>query len=297
MKRADIKVWFSCNNFCEFCVQWDKRFLFKPRSLEKIKEITKHEYDNWCREAVFTWWEPTVHPKLVEAVSYASSIWYKEIQIQSNWTNFDDINYCKSLINAWVTQFWPSIHWANPSTHDDLVKTKWAWKRVVKWVHNLKRLRQAIIFNIVVTKKNYRELPKLSKILCELWVSQLQFAFVHILWSADKNKVKIVPKKTDVMPYIKKWIDIWNLYKIPVFTEAIPYCLMQWYEYAIAENIMPETTVIDAEHTTESYKDYRVAEWKVKVEKCKTCKYFKYCEWPWKEYPEIYWWDEFEPIK
>ncbi len=37
-KRADIKVWFACNNYCTFCVQWDKRFKYKPRSIEEIKK-------------------------------------------------------------------------------------------------------------------------------------------------------------------------------------------------------------------------------------------------------------------
>jgi hypothetical protein len=32
---------------------------------------------------------------------------------------------------------------------------------------------------------------------------------------------------------------------------------MQGYEWAIAENIMPETTVVDAEWTIDSYADYR----------------------------------------
>jgi hypothetical protein len=41
-------------------------------------------------------------------------------------------------------------------------------------------------------------------------------------------------------------------------TEAIPFCLMKGYEWAIAEyNFMPETTVVDAEYRTESYAEYR----------------------------------------
>ena len=43
-KRADIKVWFACNNYCTFCVQWDKRFKYKPRSINEIKKIIEDEY-------------------------------------------------------------------------------------------------------------------------------------------------------------------------------------------------------------------------------------------------------------
>ncbi len=296
-KRADVKVWFACNNHCSFCVQWDKRYKFAPRKLEEIKEILDEEYKQGARYVVFTWWEPTVHPDLVEAVSHAKNIWFKQIQIQSNGTNFDKIDYVKKLIEAWVTEFSPSIHWFIRDTHDKQVWTPWAWDRVVKWLINLRKLKQIIIINSVITKDNYKEIPKLAELLIKLKVNQFQFAFVHILWSADKNKQTVVARKTDVLPYVHKALDLAKKAKIPAYTEAIPYCLMQWYEWAIAENIMPETTVHDAEYVIESYADYRWSDWKVKAEKCKSCSKYQYCEWPWKEYPDMYWWDEFKPIE
>lgn len=296
-KRADIKVWFSCNNHCDFCVQWDKRYKYKPRTIDKIKEIIKREYDNWCKYAVFTGGEPTVHPNLIEAVAYAKEIWYKQIQIQSNWTNFDKMDYVLGLIKAWVTEFSPSIHWFHKETHDNQVHQKWAWDRVVKWLINLRKLNQIVVINSVITQSNYKEIPHLAELLVKLWVTQFQFAFVHILWSADKNKDIVVPKKSDVISYVHKWLDIAKKAWIPAFTEAIPYCLMQGYEWAIAENIMPETIVVDAEWTIDSYADYRWNEWKAKREECKKCSKNNICEWPWKEYPDMYWWDEFIPIK
>ncbi len=297
MKRADVKVWFACNNHCTFCVQWDKRYKFKPRKLDDINDILDKEFIDWARYVVFTWWEPTVHPDLVEAVKHAKKLWYAQIQIQSNWTNFDKIDYVKELIDAWVTEFSPSIHWFHKETHDSQVNTPWAWDRVIKWIINLKKLNQLIVMNSVITQANYREIPELAALLIKLWVQQFQFAFVHILWSADKNKETVVPKKSDAMPYVHKALDLAKKHRIPVYTEAIPYCLMQGYEWAIAENIMPETSVHDAESVIESYADYRWNEWKAKREECRECSKFKYCEWPWKEYPEMYWWEEFVPLK
>jgi MoaA/NifB/PqqE/SkfB family radical SAM enzyme len=296
MKRADVKVWFACNNHCTFCVQWNKRQKFKPRTFSEIKSILETEYNEWARYVVFTWWEPTVHPNLVESVDYAKKLWFIQIQIQSNGTNFDKIDYVKKLISAGVTEFSPSIHWFHKHTHDLQVQTPWAWERVIQWIINLKKLWQLVVINSVITQTNYTEIPKLASLLIKLWVDQFQFAFVHILWTAQKNKQVVVPKKTEVIPYVHKALDLAKSAGIPAFTEAIPYCLMQWYEWAIAENIMPETTVHDAEYIIESYADYRWAEWKIKREECKQCSKYKLCEWPWKEYPEMYWWEEFIPI-
>ncbi|MDD3646535.1 MAG: radical SAM protein [Candidatus Gracilibacteria bacterium] len=295
-KRADVKVGFACNNHCTFCVQGDKRERFKPRKLEEIQKIIKEEYDAGARYVVFTGGEPTVHPNLVESVQYASDLGYKQIQIQSNGTNFDNLEYVKKLINAGVTEFSPSIHGFNKETHNKQVATPGAWDKVVKGLINLKKLNQYIIINSVVTQDNYKEIPELAALLIKIGVTQFQFAFVHILGSADKNKLTVVPRKKDVMPYIHKALDLAKKANIPAFTEAIPYCLMQGYEWAIAENIMPETAVHDAEYKIDSYADYRWNEGKAKREECKTCSKYNICEGPWKEYPDMYGWEEFKPI-
>ncbi len=71
---------------------------------------------------------------------------------------------------------------------------------------------------------------------------------------------------------------------------------MQWYENHIAEQYRSETSVFDAEYAFDSYKQYRLEIWKIKWEKCNNCSKNKICEWPWVEYPELFWWDEFNPI-
>jgi len=80
-------------------------------------------------------------------------------------------------------------------------------------------------------------------------------------------------------------------------TEAIPYCRMRGYEACVAERIIPETTVYDAEITIESYTTTRKEEGKAKGPRCKACIHFRSCEGPWKEYPGLYGWDEFVPVK
>ncbi len=83
---------------------------------------------------------------------------------------------------------------------------------------------------------------------------------------------------------------------VKVMSEAIPYCLMQGYEDFIAEKIIPETRIYDLDFIVEKYGDYRRDKGKQKHENCKNCKYTKICEGPWKEYPEIFGWDEFKPV-
>lgn len=298
MKRIDLKVGFACNNECLFCVQGDKRLHHKPRTKEDILSKIDEGFNDGARGIVFTGGEPTVHPDLVESIRYARAKGFSIIQIQSNGRTFADEAFCRTLIDAGVTEFSPALHGFRPEIHDHLVQRPGAWRQVTQGIRNLAKLGQTILTNTVITQQNYRELPQLAQLFITLGVRQYQFAFVHILGSAAKNASAIVPRKSDIMPYVKRGLDIGRSAQIPCMVEAIPFCLMQGYEWAIAEfNFMPETAVFDAEYTIESYADYRWNEGKAKRAACRDCAKNSICEGPWKEYPEIYGWDEFTPVQ
>ena len=80
-------------------------------------------------------------------------------------------------------------------------------------------------------------------------------------------------------------------------TEAIPYCFMQGYEDCVAEEVIPKTRIFDAEQVIEDFGDYRKTQGKAKAPRCRKCFFFRKCEGPWKEYPELFGWDEFIPRK
>jgi len=282
---------------CLFCVQWDKRFRFLPKSKEKIFEELEKGREDWLEYVVFTGWEPTVHPNIIDAIQYAKKIGYKYIQLQTNWRTFADWEFAKKLVEAGINEFWPSLHWFKPETHDYLVWARWAWKQTTQWIINAKKLGLYVLTNTVITKQNYKELPQLALLFVKLWIDQFQLAFPHILWSARKNRRKIVPKKSEIISYVHKALDIWRKFWKVCMTEAIPFCFMRWYEWAIAEyKYMPDTKIFDADWMIESYEEYRRNEGKAKGPQCEKCKLNHICEWPWREYPEMYGRDEFKPI-
>ena len=124
-------------------------------------------------------------------------------------------------------------------------------------------------------------------------IDQLQ---LRLYPTAEVNKNWLVPKKTEVLPYIKQGLDIGLRHGVSCYTEAIPFCLMQGYEQCVAEQIIPEGPIFDGNVHLENYADYRRDIGKVKAESCKKCKYYDRCEGPWREYPELYGWDEFKPV-
>jgi len=296
MNRVDIKIGYQCNNKCAFCVQGDKRAKFPTKNLAEIEKNLREAFEQSKREVVLTGGEPTVHPNFLEIVKLAKTIGFKGIQIQTNGRTFSSLHFCVKTIQAGANEFSPALHGSTEEIHDYLVCAPGAFDQVVQAIKNLKKLKQYILTNTVITSKNYQQLPQLAEFFVRLDVDQFQFAFVHILGSADKNKAWLVPRKTEIMPYVKKALDIGLKAGKKVTTEAIPYCLMQGYENCVGEQFIPETRIYDVSVIAD-YGAYRKNDGKLKFSQCQNCAYNEKCEGPWKEYVEIFGSNEFAPIK
>lgn len=297
MRRIDIKIGFGCNNRCCFCAQGDKRSRIKARTPSEINAILKKAAAGGIRGVVFTGGEPTLHPGLVGAVKNAKKMGFKTIQVQTNGRRFAYYDYCAGLKKAGVTEMGPSLHGSTPEIHDKLTNSGGSFSETVKGILNCRKLGMYVLTNSVITSLNYRDLPALARLLVHLKVDQFQLAFVHVIGRAGENRKWIVPRKSEAIKYVREALNIGVKSGIPCYTEAIPYCFMRGYEEHVAESIIPEGPVADADVYVENYADYRKEEGKAKHEKCAECRYFAQCEGPWREYPEIYGWEEFKPVK
>ncbi len=299
MKRIDLKVGFQCNNHCLFCVQGDKRDIFPNKSDKKVREILEQNVKN-CQGVVFTGGEPTINEALISWVQYAKKLGYEEILIQTNGRLFAYKDYCQAIIKAGVTRFSPALHGSTAKIHDYLTRAPGSFKQTVQGIKNLRGLGQYVATNSVITKLNYKDLPNLAKLLISLEVNQFQFAFIHINQIIANNQKlirEIIPRHKEIEPYVKRGLQLGIDAGITVMTEAIPYCFMEGYEGFVVERIIPDTDVFDAEFEIKDYTNYRKNKGKAKGPSCPKCKYFKICEGPWKEYPKIFGWNEFKPIK
>jgi len=299
MQRVDIKLGFQCNNHCRFCVQGNKREIYPNKTTDQIKKIlikTRKKHQG----VVFTGGEPTIRKDLPELVECAKKLGFKIIQIQTNGRMFAYKKFCQNLIKKGANEFALALHGHNAKLHDSLTTVPGSFEQTTTGIKNLKSLNQRVLMNTVITKPNYKYLPQIAKLLVSLGVDQFQFAFIHINQIILNNKKlidDIVPRKSKVMPYVKKGLQIGIDAGVRVMTEAIPYCFMKGYEDYIAEKIIPDGAVYDATWSIEDYGSYRRTEGKIKGPNCLKCKYFKVCEGPWKEYPQIFGWEEFKPIK
>ena len=295
VKRADLKVGYSCNNHCKFCVQGRKREFLRDKTTEEIKEILR-EARRTCNSVVFTGGEPTIRRDVLDIVSYARRLGFERIQIQTNGRMLAYKKLCRELIEAGANEFNVALHGHIPQLHDFLTSSSGSFYQTVKAIKNLKELGQKVYANTVITKSNYIHLPEIAFLLVQLGVDQFQFAFVHPLGFAEENFASIVPRMTIVIPYVKKGLDIGKRWGIKGMTEGIPYCFMHGYYEYIGERVMPSTQIFEFREEVVNFDELRCTLAKCKGPQCKLCKFYSICEGPWREYPEKFGWDEFIPI-
>ncbi len=292
--RLDLKVGFSCNNRCVFCVQGDKRERLADRTTAEVYEILDQHRDR-SSGVVFTGGEATVRGDIVDLVKHAKRLGYETIQLQTNGRRLAYKPFARALAKAGVTEVSPALHGSTPALHDRLVRAEGAFAQVVQGIRNVRSLGLPVITNTVVVRDNVQDLPRLGALFTQLGVQHVQFAYVHPAGTAEKNFHQIVPRFSDAMPFIQRALDVVRGAGIPAFTEAVPYCFMQGYEWAVVERRIPDTCVVDAPMVIEDYTDYRWTEGKAKGPPCERCSFADVCEGPWHEYPREFGWHEFHP--
>ncbi|MDE2290662.1 MAG: radical SAM protein, partial [Elusimicrobia bacterium] len=244
---------------------------------------------------VLTGGEPTLHRALLATARKARALGYRTVQLQTNGRALCYERGCRELADAGVTEFSPALHGSRPEVHDFLVRAPGAWLQTVTGLRNLRRLGLPALANSVVTKSNYRDLPDLARLLVSLGVRQYQFAFVHLAGTAAANASWLVPRKALAAPYVQEGLAVGEAAGVPCFVEAFPPCLLGRHARRASEPSIPRTRVIDAERVTEDYTAYRRERGKAKGPACTPCLHAGSCEGPWREYPELFGWEEFRP--
>jgi MoaA/NifB/PqqE/SkfB family radical SAM enzyme len=293
--RLDLKLGFSCNNRCRFCVQGDKRFRLPDRSTEEAIELLELGRAA-CDEVVLTGGEVTIRPDLERIVTAARELDYRIIQLQTNGRMLQALAFVERLAEAGVTEFSPALHGPTPEVHDALTRAPRSFKQTVRGIRNVKKLDLPVVLNSVVVQANHTLLPEMAQLFVALEVDQFQLAFVHALGEADKLFDEVVPRLSATEPYLRRALAIGRKAGVRCMTEGVPLCFLRGIESLAAEWIIPSTRILDDVRVVEDWNRARKADAKVRGPVCRTCRWVDVCEGPWREYPEHYGWHEFRPV-
>lgn len=314
-KHIEINIWKACNNRCKFCMSskskdWDSKFTTLDVLKQKIDSYAK----KWYNSIWFLWWDISIHPQIIDIISYCKNNWFININIVTNGVKFSDYEFTKKVVEAWLTRVNFSIHSHLDEVEDYLTQVKGGLKKKLKAIDNFNEfynnwlLRDNLSINIVLNRKNLDTI--IETVLYFYKVKKINDIRINFIWLNDDNKEnweELTLSYSDFSNYMKKLVYISLKYNIRITFDTIPPCIfysMDKENYRallvrfLGENLDYISDIDNINNNDQfNWKERKKDILKTQFDQCESCIYKISCQWVRKSYKEIYWWAEFSPIK
>ncbi|MBL7148115.1 MAG: radical SAM protein [Nanoarchaeota archaeon] len=299
MKKVAVITGYTCNNNCRFCYDSEKRE-HPDLSTSQIKETIKNARERSCDYIDFLGGEFTIRKDAVELIKYAKKLGYKTISITTNGRVFSYMNILKEYVDAGINSIIYSIHGHNAELHDFQTRVPGSFNQIVKAIDNTKKLGIKIFTNTTITNLNLKNLLDIANFLIKVGCVNAEFVFVDpTTGAANQNFEELVPSIKKAAPFIKKCFDVGIKNKIPHWhIRYYPLCYLDGYEKNVSEIDNPFS---NEEHFGPEFENFDVVSSRktisrMKVKKCRKCKFNSKCEGVWKKYIELKGSSEIKPV-
>jgi len=301
IKKTVIIVGYRCNNRCQFCNDANKRQL-PNKTTGQIKEEMIRARKKGTTYLELIGGETTIRPDILELVSFAKDLGFQTITMSTNGRMYSYLEFTKKMIEAGLTDVIFSIHGHQAKIHDHLTQSPDSFKELLKGLNNFKKIGfKNIGTNTTIVKYNYKYLPQIGRFIHQQGIRNAEFIFVDPNYGgAYDNFEKLVPRISQIAPYVKKCLDIGRKNKLPHWAvRYVPLCYFRDYLDQISE--LQEVATFHTEHLAPDFENFDVENsrqkiGRIKTKKCQDCQLFNLCEGIWKEYFKRYGDGEFRPI-
>lgn len=291
MKIALIFTWYACNENCFFCsAEVDGRKHINKTTNEILKDITL-EYKRGYRNIEFIWWEILIRKDINILLAFSQKIWFKEISIETNWTQFFNIDFLERLLINGLNKITLSIHWSTSKVNDYHTQLKGSFDLKLKWLDNLDKLYWKYHFNIstnyVVTSKNIDEVKTFLVLISKYrFIKKNIFAFVRPIRAYRWNYKNYLPSFLKIREVFSTLIN-----DEKVLIQYLPYCIInEWlhekYLDYFSKWLKKEVNKVNMEWNISLENAIQSEEYL--FNECNSCKYKNKCRWVWKEYVDFF---------
>ncbi len=169
-----LKLTRTCNNICSFCcdtVFWNGTHMDSERVRAKILEGA----EKGMKRLFLSGGEPTIHPDFIRFIKYGRTLGYDQIITITNGRMFFYDEFAEKSVRAGLSEIIFSLNSHDEKTHDALVGVKGAYEQVLGGVANARRLGCTFRMNVVVTQKNYEQLPAMVRAFSEMGARSATF--------------------------------------------------------------------------------------------------------------------------
>jgi MoaA/NifB/PqqE/SkfB family radical SAM enzyme len=218
---------FRCNLRCVHCMIEDTMHRLAPESAERFDELLAEnvKHRRW-KGLILTGSEITLRRDLPELARRARASGFEHVRIQSHGMHLADPDYCKTLIEAGVDEYFISVAGADAETHDALTTVAGSFEKTLRGLEILDEHPDAItLTNTVVTKRSYKLLPAVVERLAHL--RRLQQMEFWVYWPMSESDEKgLIAPHADILPHLRAALARARALGRAVEVKNFPECLL-----------------------------------------------------------------------
>lgn len=300
LKKIVLFTGYACSNHCRFCIDADKRNLPSRSTAELIREI----YAAAAKGAdilEMIGGESTMRRDFRLLVKTAKKLGIKEVLCATNGRAFADKEYARSVLEAGLDSVIFSLHGPSAKIHDMLTEAPGSFDELCRGIENFMALGCKRIYgNTAVVKQNFRFLPEIAKIYARRRFTNVEYIFVDPTYGGAFNDFDaIVPKISEVAPFIRKAIDIGMDAGLTQWkARYVPLCHFPEHLDHISE--INERQLYVSEHWAQDFiNEDSIGSRNISRRKgipCKSCALASVCEGLWNVYLDHYGEEEMNPF-
>jgi MoaA/NifB/PqqE/SkfB family radical SAM enzyme len=198
-----------------------------PESMERFREVLDHNlrHRSWTG-VIFTGSEITLRRDLPELAAEARRHGFEHVRIQTHGMRLADENYCRTLVDAGVDEYFVSVTAADAATHDAITEVPGSFEKTLRGLRNLDSFEGVVtLTNTVITKRSYHHLPRVVDLLGDLR-RLVQMDFWGYWPMSETDEKDLVVSHVETLPFLRQAIARARSLGRAVEVKNFPECLL-----------------------------------------------------------------------
>jgi MoaA/NifB/PqqE/SkfB family radical SAM enzyme len=289
MEKLVLFTGFSCNAYCHFCIDLNKRDVPDKSTQQLVREMVQAK-DAGVEYLEIIGGEATMRKDFLPLLGAAKKLGFKEIILVTNGMMLSYPDFAKKTVALGVRDIVFSIHGPNAEVHDAMTATPGSYDLLLKGLANVRKEGLKRTFgNCTVTQKNMKYIPDIARKFLELDIHHVEFIFVDPTYGGAFSKFDAqVPKISEAAKYMREALDIGRAGGTKDFTvRYVPLCHFTDYLGQVSE--IREVQLFRTRHWAPDFRNDDVSEGRKAVGRektaaCEGCTLYNACEGMWTEY-------------
>ncbi len=233
-RKLIMNITYKCANRCVFCATGDR--VTASMEWDKVEEILREHRAEGTELLDIDGGEPTMHPRLIDAITLARDIGYRSINVTSNGRLLRDRELTRNLVESGIGHLLISLHGATPEIHDAATDVPGSFAQTIVGIDNVMELRPPTVdvgMNVTIVRQNADHLMPLTELAVAKGFRKINFQFTTPFGRAWDD---VVPPLEETGQKVMKVIDRYAD-QIEILVINAQFCSMPGYEKYIAGDL------------------------------------------------------------